>query len=112
MLLTTNILTTLYTIYLIVYFYGETLTATETTEMIGGAIATALVTPHIIMFFLGAIFGWVGYFITKNWATLVAAILYSVGTVLFPMYAIFGIPLLTLGFISYHNQKKINIFNI
>lgn len=103
-------LATLYTIYLITYFGGGTLNA-DGTEAVAGAIATALVTPHMILFLIGAVFGWIGFLAKKAWAALVAAILYSVGTLFFIMYAMFGIPILVFGFIGYSKQKKINSQN-
>ena len=109
-LLTASVLATLYTVFLISYFGGGVLNA-DGTEAIGGAIATALVTPHMFMFLLGAIFGWIGFFAKKSWAALVAAILYSVGTLFFIMYAMFGIPILVLGFVGYSKQKKLNLQN-
>ena len=103
-------LATIYTVFLITYFGGNTLNA-DGAEALGGAIATALVTPHMIMFLIGAIFGWVGFITKKSWAALVAAILYSVGTLFFLMYAMFGIPILVLGFVGYSKQKKLNLQN-
>lgn len=100
-------LATAYAVYLFVYFVGGTANA-EGAEAIGGAIATALVTPHAVMFAIGAIFGWLGVLLRKTWAALVGAILYSVGTLLFLAYAMFGIPILILGFVGYANQKKVN----
>ncbi len=105
-----NLLSTIYAIYLISYFCGGTLNS-DGTEAIGGAIATALVLPHVIMFLIGAVFGWIGFLAKKSWAALVAAILYSVGTVFFIMYAMFGIPILIFGFIGYSKQKKLNSVN-
>ena len=104
------ILSTLYAIYLIVYFSGGVANSTGA-EQVGGAIATALVTPHMIMFLVGAVFGWIGYFGRLSWSALVAAILYSAGTLFFLLYAMFGIPLLVFGFIGYANQKKLNKAN-
>lgn len=103
-----TILATAYVVYLISYFFGETANADDTAEAIGGAIATVLVTPHMIMFLLGAIFGWLGVLLRKSWAALVAAILYSVGTLIFLAYVMFGGPILILGFVGYAKQKKIN----
>ena len=105
-----NILATLYAVYLISYFGGGTLNA-EGAEAIGGAIATALVTPHMIMFLIGAVFGWIGFLAKKSWAALVGAILYSVGTLFFLMYAMFGVPILIFGFVGYSKQKKLNSQN-
>ena len=105
-----NISATLYSIYLIIYFVGGIINA-DGAEAIGGAIATTLVAPHMIMFIIGAIFGWIGFFLKKSWPALVAAILYSVGTLFFLMYAMFGVPILVFGFIGYSKQKKINLKN-
>ena len=109
-LLAASALATAYTVYLIVYF-GNGVMNTDGAEAVGGAIATALVMPHMVMFLIGAIFGWIGFLGRKSWAALVAAIVYSVGTLVFVMYAMFGIPILVLGFIGYSKQKKINLQN-
>lgn len=103
-----TIIATVYAIYLITYFSGSTINAENGAEAAGGAIATALVMPHMIMFIIGAVFGWIGVLAKKSWAALIAAILYSVGTVLFPLYFMFGVPILILGFIGYAMQKKLN----
>ncbi len=100
-------LATIYVIYLISYFFGG-VASSDGAEAIGGAIATALVMPHMIMFLIGAVFGWLGLLCKKSWAALVGAILYSVGTLMFLAYAMFGVPILILGFVGYSKQKKIN----
>lgn len=110
-LLVANILATLYAVYLITYFGGGVINSESSAEAAGGAIATALVAPHMFMFLLGAVFGWVGFFIKKGWAALVAAILYSVGTLFFIVYFMFGVPILVLGFIGYANQRKLALNN-
>lgn len=61
------------------------------------------------MFLIGVVFGWLGFFTKKSWAALIAGILYSVGTLFFLAYFIFGVPLLILGFIGYAKQKKLNV---
>lgn len=103
-------LATIYVVYLISHFFGG-IASSEGAEAIGGAIATALVMPHMLMFLIGAVFGWLGLLARKTWAALVAAILYSVGTLLFLAYFMFGVPLLILGFVGYSKQKKINQAN-
>ncbi len=100
-------LATLYVVYLISYFFGG-VASSDGAEAVGGVIATALVTPHMIMFFIGVVFGWLGVMTKKAWAALVAAIMYSVGTLFFLAYFMFGVPLLILGFVGYSKQKKIN----
>ena len=103
-----NIVALAYAIYLIVHFVGGTVNSSGA-EAIGGAIATALVLPHMIMFLVGAVFGWLGFFLKKSWAALVAAILYSAGTLFFLVYFMFGVPILIFGFIGYSKQKKLNV---
>lgn len=100
-------LATIYVVYLITYFFGAVSSA-EGAEAVGGAIATALVMPHMIMFLIGAVFGWIGVICKTTWAALVGAILYAVGTLLFLAYFMFGVPILVLGFVGYSKQKKIN----
>ncbi len=106
-LLIATSIATIYVVYLLTYFVGGTANA-EGADMVGGAIATALVMPHIIMFLIGAVFGWIGVLARKSWAALVGAIMYAVGTLFFLMYAMFGVPILILGFIGYSKQKKLN----
>lgn len=100
------ILATLYLLYLVSYF-GNSMASEDSSEAIGGAIATALVTPHMVMIGLGAIFSWLGFVLRKSWAALVGAILYCVAGLIFLLYAIFCIPLIILGFVGYSSQKKL-----
>lgn len=102
------LLATLYVVYLICYF-GNSMMSGDSAEAIGGAIATALVTPHTVIMGLGAIFSWLGFFLRKSWSALVGAILYCVGSLIFIVYIMFGIPLIILGFVGYSKQKKINL---
>ncbi len=48
------------------------------------------------------------FFIIKSWAALTFAILYAVGTLFFPAYFMFGVPILTIGFIGFSKQRKLN----
>lgn len=96
------LLATIYIIYLISYF-GNSMDKVE------GAIATALVTPHIFVIGIGTTFSWVGFIFRKSWAALTGAILYCAGALLFIMYAFYCIPMIVLGFIGYTKQKKLLI---
>ena len=107
-LLVATILATLYVIYLFSHFFGGVSDASSSAEAVGASIATAIVMPHMMMFLIGAVFGWLGVFLRKGWAALVGAILYAVGTVLFMVYAMFGLPIMILGFVGYSKQSKIN----
>jgi hypothetical protein len=97
-----------YGIYAIVYWVGTNTSTTDDAEAIGAGIATALVLPHLLVTWLGIVFGLIGLFTRKTGFQLTAAILYSVGAVLFIIYAIFLLPSIVLGFVGYSSQKKIN----
>lgn len=104
------VLASAYVIYLISYF-GNAMGNISSSEELGGAIATALVTPHMLMVGLGALFTWLGFLTKKSWAALVGSILYCVAGLIFLLYFIFCIPLIILGFIGYSNQKKLQNVN-
>lgn len=106
-LIIATLFATIYSIYLITHFVSNT-ASSEGAEAVGSAIATAMVTPHMITILIGAIFGWLGVFLKASWAALVAAILYTVGAVLFLVYFMFSLPILILGFVGFSCQKKIN----
>lgn len=106
-LLVANILATAYAVYLF-YYFGNSMLDSSGIAVLSGALATALVAPHMFSFLAGAVFGWVGYCMRKNWGALTAAILYTVGTVTFLTYFMFGAPILIMGFIGYACQKKCN----
>ena len=84
-LLISGILGALYSIYIIAHFSGATVSSSGA-EQVGAAIATALVTPHMILVVLATIFNWVAYFTNKRGFALTAGILYSVGGVVFLAY--------------------------
>jgi hypothetical protein len=109
-LFVSSLLISAYVIYLM-YYFGSSMFVSDGTEALGGAIATALVTPHMLVLGLGAVFSWIGFFFKKSWAALVAAILYCAGAILFLMYALFVVPSIILGFIGYAKQKHINQSN-
>lgn len=101
------VLATIYVIYLMSYF-GSAMGDLNSAEEVGGAVATALVAPHMVVIGIGAIFSWIGFIGRKSWGALVGAILYCVGAILFILYAFYSIPLIILGFVGYSKQKKIN----
>lgn len=103
-----TILATAYSVYLICYFFGSIIHSNSGAEAAAGVIATGLITPHLIFFSLGAIFGWLGVFLKAAWGALTAAIMYAVGTLFFLLYAMFGIPILILGFVGFAMQRKLN----
>jgi hypothetical protein len=97
-----------YGIYAIVYWVDSNSSTTDSAEAIGAGIATLLVLPHLLITWLGIIFGIIGFFTRKTGFQLTAAILYAVGAVLFILYALFLVPSIVLGFVGYSVQKKLN----
>ncbi len=66
MVLVSTILVSLYAIFLMVYFYGGVANSNSDAEVVGGVLATALVTPHMILIVLGVVFSIVALFANKN----------------------------------------------
>jgi len=106
-LLVSAILGLLYSIYIISYFSNGIFGSKGSTEVLGAAIATAVVTPHIILVVLATIFNWIAYFSNKRGFALTGGILYAVGGAIFIMYIIFVIPSMILSFVGYTKLKKI-----
>ncbi len=103
------VLAVIYSIYLVTYFLGVNSSATSDTEIIGGALATAMVMPHMALMVIGSIFSVLGFFKRKPGFALAAAILITVAAVLFMLYAMFALPIAILGYVGYSKQKKINL---
>lgn len=101
---TSIILATIYLIYIISYFYGI-LGQGDTAEQIGSGLATALVTPHIVVLAISVMFGWLAFGLSSSGFALTASILYTVAGVMFIPYIFFVIPSIILGFVGYANQK-------
>lgn len=110
LLLISAIIGTLYSIYIVTYFAGIGGEGDAATA-IGGAIATALVMPHMILVVLATIFNWLGYFGNKRGFALTGAILYTVAGVVFPLYLMFVVPSLVLSFVGFAKLKQIIALN-
>ena len=95
-----------YSIYITVHFGGIMFGSSSVAELAGGAIATALVTPHMVCVVVAAIFNTVACFTNKPGFALVGGILYSVGAVVFLLYALFVVPSIILSFVGYAQLKK------
>ncbi len=72
----------------------------------------ALFLIHIVVFPLGCVIAWISYIAKKSGGAKFAATLYLIGTICFPIYLIFGLPITIIGFIGSGKQKKINKINI
>ena len=108
MVLVSTILVSIYAIYLISWFYGGVANSNSGAEAAGGILATAIVTPHMILIFLGAVFSVVALFANKNWAAITSCILVFVSTFLMPIYLVFTIPLGIVGIIAIVCLNKFN----
>ncbi|MBQ4089569.1 MAG: hypothetical protein IJC56_06790 [Clostridia bacterium] len=75
--------------------------------VIGTAIGLALVTPHLIMFALGALFNWIGWATRTRGFTLTAGILYCVALILGVQNWFMVILPIILAFVGFVKQGKI-----
>ena len=129
-LLVSNVLSTIYAGYLLWFFGGALIAAggmdyIEYCQQTFGALfdlvgfssasvnviyaIVILLVVHICVFALGAIFGWIGYLAKKSGWAKFAATLYLIGTICFPIYIFFGLPLTIIGFVGGGKQKKLNV---
>ena len=106
LLLVALIIGVLYCIYSISYWSGVTTRATSDSEAIGAGIASALVLPHLVMTGLGVLFNALAFFMYNKPFTLVAAIMYTLGLVLFPAYFMFVVVEMILCYIAFAKMEK------
>lgn len=88
------------------WFGGGAQMGTDSASQAGGALATALVTPHLLLTFLAVAFNALGLFMGKRAFALTAGILYAVAMVLFPMYFFFVVVQMVLCFIAFARMRK------
>lgn len=105
-LLISMIVGILYTLYLVSYFFNGMASSQSSSEAIGSTLATALVTPHMILMILAVIFNTLAYLQNRKGYALVSGILYSVAAGLFLLYAPFVILEIIFSFIGYSKLKK------
>lgn len=105
LLLVSGIISLAYFIYLIVHFMGATLSS-NSAEALGGALATAIVTPHMICVGIGVIFNFIGWALKARWAALVAGIMYSVSVLLMFIYGVFVIIQIIFCFVAFAKMKN------
>ena len=63
---------------------------------------------HFVFFPLGMLFGWIAWLSKKSGGARFAATLYLFGTIFFPIFIVFGLPITIMGYVGASKQKKIN----
>ncbi len=71
-------------------------------------VVLVLLCIHIITFVLGALIGWIAFARKKSGSAKFAATLYLIGTICFPIYLFIGLPITIIGYVGGGKQKKIN----
>jgi len=99
------ILGLVYALYIVSYFLGIGAAS------VSGALATALVTPHMLFVVLAVIFNGLGYFKNKRSFALLGAIFYAISIFLFMYYFMFVILQTILSFIGVFQLSKNKIEN-
>ncbi len=128
-LLVSNILATLYSTYLLWTFGGAIIQvggmdyvdalvayfelAFELLDMSSPAVTVlyvilVLLCVHVCAFALGCLVGWIAYIVKKSGGAKFAATLYLIGTICFPVYLFFALPITIVGYVGGGKQKKIN----
>ena len=89
------VLTAAYALYIVSYF------AKAGSTDAAGAIATAIVTPHMGCVAVAAVMSVIGFFGKARWAFLTCGILLVVAAVIFLAYAIMVVIQAVLAFVAY-----------
>ncbi len=105
LLLVAAILSSLYAIYIVCYFFGTT-ASSQGMEALGAGLATAIVMPHMVCVCVAVIFNWLGWAMKARWAALVAGILYAVAIVCFFLYGLFVALQMILCFVAFAKMKE------
>lgn len=106
LLLISFILGVLYLIYSAGYWTNAVTADGEKAEQIGGAIATALIAPHLVVTAFAVLFNALGLFMRSRGFALAGAILYTVAILLFPLYFMFVTLEAILSYIGFAKMKK------
>lgn len=98
------VLSALYMVYSTWYWFGggaASQVGTGAAAQLGGAIAVALVAPHLVATFVAFVFNVLALFMDRAGFALVAGILYAVAMVLFIAYFMFVVIQTVLCFVAY-----------
>lgn len=109
LLLVALALSALYMAYSAWYWFGggaASQLGTDSASQAGGALAAALVTPHLLLALLALVFNALGFTMGKAGFALAAGILYAVAMILFPPYFFFVIIQMVLCFVAFAKMLK------
>lgn len=106
LMLIAAVIGTAYLVYLISHFVGGVNDAAEGAEAVGTALATVMVTPHMIFVGIAALMSWLSVFCKLSGFALTAGIIYLVAIIVFPMYFMFVIVEAIFSFIGYARMRK------
>lgn len=71
-------------------------------------VIVILLCVHIVVFVIGCLLGWISFITRKSGLAKLAAVLYLIGSICFPIYIFIGLPITIIGFIGGGKQKKLN----
>lgn len=93
-----------YLVYSFIYF------ADVGSSSDGGALASVLVMPHMVMVFLAVVFNGLAFALNKKGFALTAGILYAVSIIFMPIYFMFVIIQMVLCFVAFAKiGKKVKV---
>lgn len=95
------ILTIAYLAYSVYYWRYVAADVGDLAGKLGFDIAHAAVMPHLVAVAIAFIFNWIGIIVSNRWFILVAAIMYSVAMILFPVYFMFVLLQVILSFVGF-----------
>lgn len=105
LLLSAAILSTIYLIYLINYFFGGIIASDDVFSAIGSGIASIFVMPHMLSVGIGVIFNWIGWGSNLKWAALVSGIMYAIAMVTMFIYLQFVLLQMIFCFVAFSKMK-------
>lgn len=70
---------------------------------------TILLCLHIVTFVLGCLMGWIAYAGKKSGIAKFAATLYLIGTICFPIFLIFGLPITIVGSLAAASKSELTV---
>lgn len=108
-LLASNIIGSLYLIYLILHFWLNSATVTNVWESLGASLAVQMVLPHIVMVSVGVLFSWIGWKQNKRWGIIVGICGYALAALSFSYYAEFVIVEIILNAVAFFQMRTIHI---